>query len=316
MLRFTLPQERLHPTFARLNWELAGNNPKRPYELFVANALWGQQGYAFQRDFLRITRDNYGAGLREIDFAKSEQARQTVNRWVEEQTRDKIKDLLQPKDVNTETLLILTNAIYFKANWKDPFDKKLTKEADFEVAPEKVVRVPMMHLRRKLLNYSVDDDFHFVELPYEGDRLAMVILLPRKKGRLAELERLVTPQRINQALVKLRQSHAELFMPRFKITFDCRLAGELSKMGMPLPFSDRADFSGITGTRELRLGDVIHKAYIHVNEEGTEAAAATAVPLRTSDVRPIRIDHPFLILIRDKATASLVFSGRIAHPQE
>lgn len=316
VLHFNVGQERLHPAFGELIADLQKEDKGRPYHLHVANSLWGQAGYPFADRFLQLTRKEYGAGLKEVDFAVDpEQARKTINHWVEERTKDKIKELLLPGDVSPNTRLVLTNAIYFKATWKIPFSKTATKEGIFEVAADKKALAPMMHHPRGLFRYFEGDDFQWLELPYKGDRLAMVLLLPRKKGQLAELEKTLKPAAAQKAIEKLHYCAGPVTLPRFKVTLRISLAKDLKEMGMPLAFTN-ADFSGIASSR-LAISDVIHKAYVDVDEAGTEAAAATAVLLKDGKVRSFsfRADHPFLFLIRDTQTNSVLFQGRVTDPR-
>jgi serpin B len=319
VLHFTLGQERLHPTFEGLVADLQKDDKGRPYHLHVANSLWGQKAYPFAGPFLQLTRKNYRAGLKEVDFARApEEGRQTINRWVEEQTRDKIKELLLPGDVNGLTRLILTNAIYFKAAWKTPFPRDQTRDGIFDVAPNTKPSVPMMRHPEGMFPYFSGDEFQWLELPYKGDRLSMVVLLPQKKGQLGALEKSLTAAAIQEGVNKLQVRVGEVTLPRFQAVLRIPLGEELKKMGMPLAFSRAADFSGIATGEHLSLAEVVHKAYIEVDEVGTEASAATAVVVGgTRNVHPFsfRADHPFLYLIRDTQTGSILFLGRVSDPR-
>jgi len=317
VLHFTLGQEQLHPGFGALIADLQSDEMTRPYQLHIANALWGQEGLPFVESFLRTTKQDYRAGLRELDFIRDPaDARLRINHWVEEQTKDKIRDLLKPNDITVLTRLVLTNAIYFKAAWKTQFPKEQTREAPFHLSPTETVSVPMMHSEEQRFNYFKGDDFQWLELPYTGDRLAMVILLPRKKGGLAELEKTLTASRIQQGIAKLKPELVHVALPRFKMTTNFRLADTLRKLGMVAPFSD-ADFSGITSGARLRISNVVHKAFIEVDEVGTEAAAATAVIIQLLNTNDLvfRADHPFLFIIRDSRTNSILFLGRVSDPR-
>ena len=323
-LHFTLPEEQLQPAFGALVREINGDpaDAKRGYQLSTANALWGQKGFAFKTNFLKLVNDNYGAGLREVDFkSATEQARSAINAWVEKETRDKIKDLLHQGDLTQATRLVLTNAIYFKGDWVNPFKKELTKNEPFHLSADKKADAPLMHQTREY-NYLDGDTFQALELPYAGKNLTMVVLLPKKVDGLADFEKELTADKLAGWIGKLHQEKVIVSLPKFKTTQRTSLARTLSDMGMKKAFTRAAYFTGMGGEPgELLLSDVIHKAYIDVNEEGTEAAAATAVVVtRASAVvkpRPtpvFRADHPFVFLIRDTRSDSILFLGRLADP--
>ncbi len=289
------------------------------YELSVANALWAQKGYQFLRAFLNTTTTNYGAGLNQVDFVSAtEAARKTINDWVEKKTEGKIKDLIKPGVFNTLTRLVLTNAIYFKGNWARQFEKVETKDSPFTVARDKNVTVPMMSQKAQFA-YAETETLQLLELPYAGDQLSMVILLPKELDGLADLEKSLTPGSLRECLQGLRKQEVVVQVPRFKLTSEFSLARVLASMGMTDAFSREADFSGMTGDTELFISAVIHKAFVDVNEEGTEAAAATAVvmTLKSAPLRPpiFRADHPFLFLIRDNQSGSILFLGRVVNPR-
>jgi serpin B len=317
-LHISLPQDRLSPATGSLLQHLNRVGQKQGSQLNVANALWGQLGYHFRPEFLKLTRDSYGAGLNQVDFARQpEAARQTINAWVEKQTRDKIKELLQPDVITADARLVLTNAIYFKGDWARKFKKELTKSEPFQVTPSRKVDVPMM---RQVGDFQYLDggDFQALGLPYRGNDLSMVVLLPKKADGLAALEKSLTAAKLTECLKKLRTLEVGVILPKFRLTRDARLGQLLSAMGMPLAFRTDADFSGMTGKKELMLSEVVHKAFVEVNEEGTEAAAATAVVAQPTAARippTFQADHPFVFLIRDNATGSILFLGRVTDPQ-
>ncbi len=317
VLHFTLPQDRLHPAFAALGKKINGDDDKkRGYQLSAANALWGQMGYGFSPDFLKLIQSSYGGGFREMDFAgATEDARQTINAWVEKETRDKIKDLLIKGDLTENTKLVLTNAIYFKGDWASQFKKDRTHDEAFHLTADKNVNVPMMHQEGSFPFYY-GETMEALELPYAGGDLSMVLLLTRQEDGLADLEKALTHRNLETWLGKLHKvEELEVGIPKFKMTSRFELKDTLSEMGMPTAFSDAADFSGFTGgPNGLHITHVIHKAFVDVNEEGTEAAAATAVV--TDDKAPPRFfaDHPFLFLIRDTRNGSILFLGRVADP--
>jgi len=319
VMHFNLPQQQLHPAFAQLIAKLDKPGIQRPYQLSVANRLWGQQDYRFLAEFLQTTRQHYGAELAEVDFVgHNAEARKTINRWVEEQTQEKIKDLIQPPDLTHLTRLVLTNAIYFKGDWKHPFDKNETRPAPFSVAPGQQVESTMMHQERTL-KYAQLKDFQILELPYAGNDLSMIVLLPQQVGGLTEIEKALTPKNLEQWMRRLRATRVSVFLPKFKMTCRVYLEEVLASMGMKTAFDRTANFSGMTGGKDLYISKVIHKAFIDVNEEGTEAAAATAVVMaRKGPPRPtpvFRADRPFLFVLRDNQTGSILFMGRLVNPR-
>ena len=302
---------------------LKGGGAARGYELSAANAIWAQKGYGVLPDYLALLDKNFGAGLKEVDFAgDAEGARKAVNAWAEKETREKIKDLLLPGAVQPATRVILTNAIYFKGKWTEPFKKDQTKDADFFLAPDKKVSAPLMNLTERF-PYFDGGAFQALEMPYAGDALAMVILLPREKDGLAALEKSLSAEKFAEWTAKLAKREVVVAVPKFKMTSTFMLGGTLAAMGMPLAFqAGKADFTGITGGKEpFWIGEVIHKAFVDVNEEGTEAAAATAIMMLGAAMPaappPVfRADHPFVFLIRDKRSGCILFVGRVVNPKE
>jgi serpin B len=317
-LHFTLKPDHLHPAFHALIDELNGAGKKRGYQLNVANALWGQEGYHFLKDFLELTRKNYGAGLREVDFARNtEAARKTINAWVEKETQDKIKDLLQPGVIDSLTRLVLTNAIYFKGDWYRQFKKDLTRKEPFHVSAGKKIDVPTMHDTGSF-KYLDGGSFQALEMQYKGKELSMVVLLPKKIDGLGELEKTLSADKLADWLPKLREQEVGVSLPKFKMTSEFSLKDTLAAMGMKQLFNAAtADLSGMNGKPDLFVSAVIHKAYVDVNEEGTEAAAATGVvvTLKAAAHPFFQADHPFAFLIRDNHSGSILFLGRVVNPQ-
>ncbi|NLE38060.1 MAG: serpin family protein, partial [Pirellulaceae bacterium] len=284
------------------------------------NRLWGQTGYHFLPAFLQVTREDYGAELAQVDFARNtEAARRTINTWVEDKTEKRIQDLIAPGVLDQATTLVLTNAIYFKGDWQRQFKAEATKEAPFLINPQEKVAVPMMHQRGDF-GYGDAGDAQILELPYVGRDLSMFVLLPKRVDGLADLEQKFTLDNLNTWTSGLRRRNVEVYLPKFTMTSSFRLDRVLSAMGMPLAFSGEADFSGMNGRHDLFISAVIHKAFVDVNEEGTEAAAATAVVMERAAAVPenlvFRADHPFLLLIRDNRTGSILFLGRMANPKK
>ena len=317
VLHFKLASEQLHPAFAAMVAADQASSGRQGYALHIANALWGQKGYGFLDAFLALEKKHYGAGLREVDFVgAAEQARRTINAWVDDQTQHIIKELLLEGDLDPADVLVLANAIYFKGSWANQFDKAHTRDAPFHVGPEQQITVPMMNQSRRFA-FANMDELSLLELPYEGDRLSMVLLLPKKIDGLGAVETSLNRKNLDQWLGRLREEPVRVSLPRFKLGARFDLAKTLEEMGMADAFSARkADFSGMTGKRDLFIGLVIHEARVDVNEEGTEAAAATAVKMKRTSIPPaFRADRPFLFLIRDKQSGSILFIGRVSDPR-
>jgi serpin B len=322
VLHFRLPQEKLHPAFTALQETWDADGEKTGYRLSVANRLWGQEGFDFRPAFLATTRESYGAELAQVDFARqAEPARLRINSWVEERTQGKIRDLIPPGVLDAMTRLVLTNAIYFKGDWTDPFEKNATKEAPFHISAHRQVDVPLMS-QQDDFRYWAGDGVKVLELPYGKGDLAMLALLPDKIEGLPALEAGLTTESLSRWLSGLRKQKVQVSLPRFTLTSQFQLADVLGAMGMIRAFRPgEADFSGMSSQEELFLSAVVHKAFVDVNEEGTEAAAATGIAVGTTSFvvpqEPVvfRADHPFVFLIRDNRTGSLLFLGRLANPQ-
>ena len=322
-LHFPPKAEAMDSGFVELRARIDAKDEKRPYQLSTANALWGQEGLRYRPEFLKRAEATFGAGLHAVDFeGDPEAARKTINAWVEGQTRDKIKDLLDSSAIKKDTDLILTNAIYFKGAWVNPFPKPATKDEPFGVG-DKTQPVPTMNLTEPLGYAEVDAaGLQVLSLPYAGNELDMVVLLPRKPDGLGKLEASLSSTKLDGWLAGLSSQEVAVSLPRFKMECGVELSGVLSSLGMRSAFGSEADFSGMTEDRRLFLSSVIHKAYADVNEEGTEAAAATAVVMMRMSARvprkpPVvfRADHPFLFLIRDVRSGSILFLGRVANPK-
>lgn len=311
-------QDDVHAAFGKL-LAVANSKQERPFELRVANRLWGQQGYPFKQDFLALTKQNYGAELDQVDFAGgTEAARDTINGWVEQQTNKKIKNLMPEGSINGMTRLVLTNAIYFLGTWQHTFDKQSTQQQPFFTAKGKV-QVPLMY-QQTHFGYVDQKSFQVLVLPYKGNQLSMVVLLPKKKDGLAALEKELTADKLALWTKTLRSPEVRVWLPRFKQESAFTLNDALKKLGMSLAFTPgEADFSGIDGQRDLYISAAIHKAFVDVNEQGTEAAAATGISIGLT-AAPIeappefRADHPFLYLIRENQTGAILFLGRLADP--
>ena len=320
VLHFDLPADKLHPAFGGVSDSFQTTGKNRPYELNIANALWSQRGMALEPAFLDITGKSYGAGVREVDFDQPDEARGTINKWVGDQTKEKIPELLKSGDIHPLVRLVLTNAVYFQGNWKQQFDKTRTHDRDFEIAPGQKVKVPMMHREKVKVRSSVARDFYLHELPYEGDRWRMIFLLPTKRNGLREIEAKLTAKQLTEAIAALNSSEKDVAMPRFKFRQSCKLKDQLTKLGMPTAFQDgAADFSGITRSAMLCIDNVIHEASIELDEKGTVATAATAVvAVKVSaevSTHPFILDQPFLFILHDSLTDTILFLGRVSDPR-
>jgi len=315
-----LDRRQFASSFGNIIKDLNNRGRKGGYTLTVANAFWGQKDYGFLKEFLELIETSYDGSLNEVDFVKAaENARKTINTWVEKKTNGKIKNLISQGVLNSMTRLVLTNAIYFKGNWARQFEEKRTQDAPFTLADGQKIDVEIMNQKAEF-GYMETDTFQALELPYVDQELSMVILLPKKFGALDEFEKTLTPENLTQWLSKIHKCEVVVFVPKLKMTSQFSLASVLKSMGMEDAFSSNADFSGINGKRDLFISAVIHKAYVEVNEEGTEAAAATGVVMRLTSVGPAQIpvfraDHPFLFLIRDNLSGSILFIGRVVNPK-
>jgi serpin B len=281
------------------------------------NALWGQIGYGFEAPFLDTLAENYGAGMHIVDFQNDPAgSADIINAWVKTSTEEKIPELVPAEAITADTVLILTNAIYFNAAWKEPFEVADTSEGPFQKLDGSSVTVPMMSGLRET-SYGAGAGFEAVKLPYDGDELSMLIILP-EAGKLADFEASLDAAKLDTVLGSMSEHLVDIKMPKFKIEYELGLKKTLEAMGMSIAFqSGPADFTGINAEGRPFIQDVLHKAFVGVNEAGTEAAAATAVivgdesaPLPAS----ITLDRPFLFVIRDNPTGSLLFVGRVADP--
>ncbi len=310
--------------FARASSEiikdLNARGGKGTYELRVANALWGQQEFEFLSSFARLVEDQYGGHLERVNFVKAaEKARRTINTWVEKQTNGKIKDLIGPGLLDDTTRLVLTNAVYFRGTWASQFKKDETQDEPFTLLDGGQVQVPMMNQKARF-GYGEIDALQVLEMPYVGQELSMVILLPKEPAGISELEKALTAENASKWLAGVHKQEVIVAVPKFKMTHKFNMGAVLQSLGMTDAFSPAADFSGMTGRRDLFISAVVHQAYVDVNEEGTEAAAATGVTMKLTAIAPgkvpvFRADHPFLFLIRDLRSGSILFLGRMTNPK-
>jgi serpin B len=321
-LHLPYSQEEVHAVMNALNLQLKANSivdDKPAFTLNIVNQLWGQAGYAFLPEFLNTLSQNYNAGLKTVDFAADpEGARELINLWVEAQTNEKIRDLIPEGVLNELTRLVITNAVYFKAAWLSPFDPANTKNGSFTLLDGTQADVPMMHQSSSMRAY-VSQDVQAVELPYEGGTYSMVALMPTA-GNLDTFEQSLTAESLQDILNQLERASVTLSMPKFKFDAAFALNDALEGMGMTDAFDPmKANFSRMDGTTSLYISSALHKAFVDVNEKGTEAAAATAVAIGLTSAPgqsyTITLDRPFLFLIRDNATGTLLFVGRMADPR-
>jgi serpin B len=296
----------------------AGDDPL--YELSIANRLWGQIGLDFKDAFLEICRRYYGAELGRADFVGApEAARAEINAWVEEKTREKIRDLVPAGAIKPTTALVLTNAVYFLGSWQNTFAAQATHDEPFYLAEGGEVAASLMLQEERFL-YTEIEGAQIIELPYRGAPLAMVVVLPREVDGLAALEKQLTAEAIAGWLGNLKSHKVRLYLPRFETTAEFNLNDVLSRLGMPTAFGRGADFTGIAADERLFISDVLHKAFVAVDEKGTEAAAASAVIVGRTSLPPpeepeiFRADHPFLFFIRDVPTGTILFAGRLEDP--
>jgi len=324
-LHFLMNQEKLHPSFNALDQYLASladqdipEDQGDPFQLSIANAIWGQENFHFEEDFLNTLAKNYGAGLRLLDYImEPEESRQVINDWISDQTREKIQDLIPQGAINSDTRLVLSNAIYFKATWLEPFEEIFTDAGIFTGLDDEKIPVTMMHGSDLNFLYYQGDNFQAFQMPYVGGEVSMLVILP-DEGYYRDFESALSVETLDQIVDGMVYRPIRLTFPKFEFESEISLAQILADMGMPLAFSDAADFSGMTGNKDLFISDVFHKAYVNVDEEGTEAAAATAVIMSVTsapaDPLEITVDRPFLFVIREHQTNTILFMGRVVSP--
>lgn len=315
-------EENLRNGYKQLNQAI--NQADKDYQLRVANALWAEEDFGFLTEYFNLVNRYYGAEITNLDFkGNAEESRLTINDWIEEETEDKIKDLIPADAVNPLTRLILTNAIYFKGDWLQEFDQNQTTERDFKVSEGEVVRAEMMQRtdEEAEFNYFQNEQLQVLELPYQGEELSMLIFLP-KENDINALGNDLTVEKIEEWKEGLREQRVKVYLPKFKFETKYFMKEDLSDMGMPSAFSNLADFSGMTGRKDLFISEVIHQAFIDVNEEGTEAAAATAVVMELLTAGPgpeipiFHADHPFIFMIQQKDSGNILFLGRVMNPTQ
>jgi serine protease inhibitor len=322
-------EEALHFPGVKVHSALAQLEPSLTSQpsLQIANALWGQEDLSYKVKFVDFVHEHYAAPLKAVDFEKqTEAARKLINDWTAKQTADRITELFQPGVLTKNTKLVLTNAIYFKGAWHSSFDESQTKDLPFHLSTTEKVTVPTMYQENKF-NYLKTEEVSLVELPYQYNReqnhhgLSMVIILPEEIDGLPAVESQLKPElnRWLQQLADKRKTTVQISLPRFKTELAFDLKQTLQAMGMKDAFNhDKADFSGINSEIKLAISTVVHKAFVAVNEEGTEAAAATGVSMTVRSIQPqpvpFKVDHPFIFLIKDNQSGTILFWGKINNP--
>jgi len=328
VLHYTLSGDQFHPVFNALDLDLARRpnqaadvDEKERFQLSIANSLWGQDGWPFLPEYLDLLAVNYGAGMRLVDFENApESARRQINDWVSEQTRGRIKDIIPSGMIDPVTRLVLANAIYFKATWEYKFNANDTADKPFYLLNGDTVSVPMMEISHQVnLSYAAGDGWQAVSLPYKGGLTEMVVIVP-DAGNFETFESTLSAERYDEILAAMEPQDVILSMPKFTFETQFGLKDILAGMGMQAAFDpNTADFSGIDGQRDLVISDAIHKAFIAVDEKGTEAAAATIIIMGLGAIMPqgivLTIDRPFFFFIRDVPTGTILFMGRVLEPQ-
>ena len=320
-LYFDSDQENFHKNFSEwMNTIMEKGEAKK--QLQIANSLWPQEDYPFLDEFMNLIREYYGSAFYKVNYkGDREQIRQQINAWVEKNTNDLIKDLIQPGVLVEDTRLVLVNAIYFLSNWKIAFDENATHTNTFNISRERTVNVPFMYMKDDL-NYIKTDNFQALELEYEGSEFSMLILLPAENIDPDEFIKNFDALAFAETLSILEKQEVQVYLPSFKVRSKFDLEKLLAAMGMPDAFSNRADFSNMTPLNDLKIDKVIHEAFIDVYEEGTEAAASTAVVIirKSAIVDPpaniFRADRPFFYLIRENQSNSILFMGKVVNPAE
>jgi len=322
----------LRPNFAAIYNKI--NRENNAYELRTGNALWVQQDYTFLKDYKTTVEKYYGGKAANLDFKQeTEKSRQTINSFIEEQTNNKIKDLIPSGVLDSMTRFVLTNAIYFKGTWEWEFDKSDTREQDFKVNPTNIVKTPMMYMKpeKAEFNYADLEKLQILELPYKGDKISMLVLLPKQgEDYDYENEKMIvsdytikdmelSSEKLNEYKAQMKETKLDaVYLPKFEFDTKFFMKATLSALGMPMAFTwPGADFSGMDGSNNLYIGEVIHQAYVKVDEKGTEAAAATAVIGKFGSAMPrnvFRADHPFIFIIQERETGNILFMGRVTNP--
>ena len=293
------------------------NDPKSECEVSNANALWVQDGFPFEEDYIGVVEEGYGGDATAVNFARSVETREVINTWVENRTKGKIQDLLPREMIHADVRFVLTNAVYFKGDWVNEFNPARTREAPFYLIDGSSVTAEMMYIKDTSFNYTETADVQVVELPYKGGRYSMVIVLP-KENNLDEVEKDVTVENYFRWLSAMNEEELVISVPKYKLENKYDMKEDLIEMGMPLAFTPEADLTKLSSVQGLFIENVVHQAYVEVNEKGTEAGAATGASGTLSIPKGVRfiVDHPFLFTIMDRETGLILFLGRVMDPSQ
>ncbi|MHA1147939.1 MAG: serpin family protein [Promethearchaeota archaeon] len=328
ILHLSIPQRRLPMQVKTLNDILRSHEETI---IKMANSIWTDLGYELNESFLYVIDENYEGALYKENFSDIEGTCDKINAWVSKNTEQKIKGIITPNSFDPNIRLILLNAIYFNGKWANPFKKDLTKDAPFFLEDGSSIQIPMMH-QKETFSYYENEELQILEIPYKNTLLfgtnmyySMIIILPRDKKGLEEIEKTLTLESISKQLEQFQQEEVKVYIPKFKIETKYELKKDLREMGMTESFTSNANFSGIVDTSKSEppfIGEIIHKAFVDVNEEGTEAAAVTMItalpkgmPIH-KEIPEFKADHPFMFMIQDSQTKSILFIGRISNPKE
>jgi serpin B len=322
VLWFPQDQVSFHPGYKAFTDSVLLTGKEKGTELRIANALWVQEDYKLKQDFLDLAESYYKAKAENVNFRvpeELEKTRQKINKWVEDMTNNRIQNLLQQGVLKEATRLVITNAIWFNGNWVKPFDTNNTYSSIFDINSAKSISTEFMHQKSEV-DYYEDDEVQALEIPYKGGKKSMLIILPKETEGWKLIGRILTTDRLKIISRGLKTQEVEMAIPKFSYESQFNLKETLMQMGMKEPFSNFADFSGMTDANDLKIDEVIHKAFIEVNETGTEAAAATAVIMvlkSALEERSVRFiaDHPFIYFIMDKTTGGIIFMGRLVNPE-
>ncbi len=311
-----------HTEFGALTESLRVSE-KSDFEMNIANAVWVQNSYKLRKKYINIVKEKYLADAREMNFiSQPGVSREIINKWVSDKTADRIHDLIPPNAINAMTRMILTNAVYFNAEWSHKFNPKMTKKRSFYCMNEETVETDMMY-QRHYYQYSQTSDYQMLELTYKGYEYSMLIILPREHNGLSKLNKKISCKDIAKHDSSKQEEDILVYLPKFRLETAYELNAYLMEMGMTDAFTQQADFSGMTGNKDLMISAVIHKAFIEVDEEKTEAAAATAVVMKLTSMAPVqmapiefRADHPFMFIIRNQKEKAILFMGQLTTPKE
>lgn len=319
VLNFNKDINALSENYSALNDHITGLSSKK-IQLNIANAIWGQQDYGFRKAFLELNKKYYGAGIKQVNFKKEhKEIRNQINKWVEDKTNQKIKNLIKPNVLDRMTRMVLVNAIYFNGKWENPFKEEDNFKDKFYIYSKCETQTEFM-FQKLSLKYHEDDIAQVVEIPYSGKSLSMMVILPKEKYGMEQLEEYLDNELYENYNKSLSTYKVELSFPKFEVEDDYELNSPLKDMGMKSAFGEGADFSGMTGSKDLFIDNVVHKTYVKVDEEGTEAAAATGIVMRKTsaimETKEFKADHPFIFIIKENKNDTILFMGRIMNPEE